>query len=140
MMDAQDTGRRLVWHGVLLFLSGLLIGIVVPVVTNPRMGLSAHVGTVMTGTFLIAAGFVWRQWPPAWTTAAFWLGLYGSYISCLGLLLAAVFGTSRSTPIAGAGHSAAAWQESVVNFSLTTSAVAMTVFCVLLLAGLRKRA
>lgn len=30
--------RRLVWHGVFVFVLSLLVGFVVPALTNPRMG------------------------------------------------------------------------------------------------------
>jgi len=41
------------------------------------------------------------------------------------------------TPIAGAGHSAPAYQEAIVNFGLMTGAAALLVACALLLWGLR---
>ena len=120
-MDPQDTGRRLIWHGVLTFLVGLLVGAVVPEFTNPRMALAAHVGAVTTGTFLIAIGLVWRTIPPTGPAVAmFWLGLYGAYGAVVGLVLAAVFGTSSMTPIAGAGHAGSGWQESLINFTFAT--------------------
>jgi hydroxylaminobenzene mutase len=56
---ARGTRDRLLWHGVCLFLGGLLMGGVTYALPNPRMGLSAHVGGVTTGTFLIAIGAGW---------------------------------------------------------------------------------
>ena len=140
-MSAEDTDRRLIWHGVMLFLLGLLAGAFVPLYANPRLGLSAHLGGVTTGTVLAVVGLIWNRLrlSPAAARAAFWLVLYGTYGSSLGLLLAAMFGTSRSTPIAGAGHVGAPWQEALVDFTLMTSAVAMLMACVLLLRGLGRR-
>ena len=51
--------RRLIWHGMFLFLLGLLVGFAEGQVTNPRMGLAAHLEGLMNGTFLIALGAVW---------------------------------------------------------------------------------
>lgn len=51
-MGRSDYGRRLLWHGLFLFLLGLLTGLVVPMFQNPRMGLSAHLEGVMNGIFL----------------------------------------------------------------------------------------
>jgi hydroxylaminobenzene mutase len=50
----EDTKRRLLWHGMFLFLLGLLTGFVEQKFNNPRMGLAAHLEGVMNGTFLVA--------------------------------------------------------------------------------------
>src|SRR5262249_25247873 len=55
----EDSRRRLVWHGMFLFLLGLLTGFVEQNVANPRMGLAAHLEGVMNGTFLVALGAIW---------------------------------------------------------------------------------
>ncbi len=35
----MDNQRRLIWHGMVLFLLGLLVGLTEGQVANPRMGL-----------------------------------------------------------------------------------------------------
>ncbi len=139
-MDAEQGRRRLIWHGILLFLLGLVEGMFVQSMRNPRMGLSAHVGALMSGMFLAVLGAVWPQvrLEARVAGATFWLALYGMYVSAAGLVLAAVFGTGRSTPIGGAGFHAAAWQEFVADFALTTGAVAALLCCVGVLRGLRR--
>jgi hydroxylaminobenzene mutase len=141
-MDAADTRRRLMWHGILLFLLGLLAGIPASSYANPRMGLSAHVGGILTGLFLGLLGLIWThlRFTARAATATFWLMLYGNYLSFAGLVLAAIFGTTRSTPLHGTGRLAAPWQETLVDFTLTSSALAALTGCVLLLWGLRGRA
>lgn len=57
----EDGKRRLVWHGMLLFLLGLLTGFVETGFQNPRMGLAAHLEGVMNGTFLVALGAIWSE-------------------------------------------------------------------------------
>ncbi len=138
-MSADDVDRRLVWHGVMLFFLGLLAGACVPLYANPRMGLAAHLGGVTAGTFLAVVGLFWSRIRLAATAAvaAFWLTLYGTYVSVLGLVLAAILGTSNSTPIAGAGYAGTLWEETLVDVALVTSAAAMLVACPLLLWGLR---
>src|SRR5215207_4943558 len=89
----SDTGRRFVWHGVLLFLLGLIGGMFVYAMANPRMGLSMHVGAVLS---------------PRAERTAFWLLVVSSYGGSLGLLLAAVLGTRDSTPMHGAAQAAVA--------------------------------
>jgi len=64
--------------------------------------------------------------------------LYGTYANWASTLAAAVFGTGHSTPIAGAGHEAAAWQEGLVAFGLYSLSFAMVAAFVLFLRGLRR--
>ena len=94
----------------------------------------------MSGMFLAILGAVWQhvRLETSAATATFWLALYGMYVSSAGLVLAAVFSTGETTPIAGAGFHAAAWQEAVVRFALTTGAVAALLCCLGLLWGLRR--
>jgi hydroxylaminobenzene mutase len=58
-METQK--RRLMWHGMLLFLLGLITGLLEQRFTNVRMGLSAHLEGVMNGTVLLALGAAWNE-------------------------------------------------------------------------------
>ncbi len=140
-MTPADAKRRLLWQGMLIFGLGLLTGAVVPVMTNPRMGVAAHVGGVMSGMFLILVGLLWDQIKLSLRAekAAFWFFLYAAYAGWLAQLLAAWFGTSRATPIAGAGYRGAAWQENLVWFVAISFSIAVSLACLLALWGLRKR-
>src|SRR5262249_32471634 len=57
----EDSKRRLLWHGMFLFLLGLLTGFVEQNFTNVRMGLAAHLEGVMNGIFLLALGAIWAE-------------------------------------------------------------------------------
>jgi (hydroxyamino)benzene mutase len=137
---AEDRTRRLLWHGMLLFLLGLLTGFAIPAFTNPRMGLAAHMQGVMNGLFLAVLGIIWsRLVLGARSQAAlFWLALYGTYANWASCVLAAAFGTGRSTPIASAGHAGLPWQEALVDFGLFSLSFAMIAVSVLVLRGLRR--
>jgi heme/copper-type cytochrome/quinol oxidase subunit 2 len=50
----MDYRRRLLWHGIALFLIGLFTGLAEQHFANIRMALAAHLEGVMNGTFLIA--------------------------------------------------------------------------------------
>jgi hydroxylaminobenzene mutase len=139
-MDRSDRARGLFFHGMALVLLGLLFGAVVQSVANPRMGLSAHTGTLMNGILVIAMGAFWTQLTlaPRLETLAYWLVVDGSYLNAVSLFLAAAFGTSRSTPLHGAGHLGSPAQELVVAAGLTIGAVAILAGCALALWGLRR--
>jgi (hydroxyamino)benzene mutase len=57
----KTQNRRLMWHGMLLFLLGLITGLLKQRFTNVRMGLSAHLEGVMNGILLLALGAAWNE-------------------------------------------------------------------------------
>jgi len=101
----EDSKRRLLWHGMFLFLLGLLTGIVEQKFTNVRMGLAAHLEGVMNGIFLLALGAVWTEvkLSSPFKVMAYWAALYGTYANWAVTTLAAIFGTAALSPITAAG-------------------------------------
>lgn len=138
----NDIRRRLLWHGLFLFVLGLLTGFVVQEFTNPRMGLAAHLEGVMNGIFLIALGAVWTDVRLAarLQAVACWGLLYATYANWAVTTFAAVSGTSALTPLAASGRSARPWQEGVAAFGFTSVAVVLVAACALVLFGLRRSA
>ena len=139
-MDPHEARRRLLRHGVAIVLLSLVEGLAVPAFTNPRMAVAAHVGGITTGLLTALLGLVWADLRlGAWTLRAlFWLTVYQGWSQTAGLILAAAFGTSRTTPLAGAGFTGEPWEEAVVAILLTTGAVAILVCCGLAVRGLRR--
>ncbi len=133
--------RRLLWHGMALFLAGLLTGLVEQQFANPRMGLAAHLEGVMNGAFLLVVGAVWQEVRLARSaeTLAFHALLYGSYANWVATTMAAAWGTVGMTPIASAGLAAPRWQEAIVTCGFVSVGVAMLTASGLILYGLRRR-
>ena len=137
----ETANRRLMWHGMLLFLLGLATGFLEQRFTNVRMGLAAHLEGVMNGIFLLALGAVWnevRLSAPAKATA-YWTALYGTYMNWVVTTLAAVFGTAALSPITAAGHSGRPWQEVLVTAGFMSVGVVIVACSLLVLWGLRRR-
>lgn len=139
-METAQYRHRLLWHGVFLFLVGLLTGFAVPLLTNPRMGLSAHLEGVVNGLFLLVLGLIWERLILSARPRLFlfWLAIYGAYANWFTTILAAILGTSRRTPIAGVGFKGQAWQENLIDVGLISLAFAMVAACVIALWGLRR--
>src|ERR1700756_4625711 len=81
---SMDYRRRLLWHGMALFLIGLLTGLAEQRFANIRMALTAHLEGVMNGTFLLAVGAIWSEVrlssrPSAVTYWALLVGTYGNW-------------------------------------------------------------
>jgi len=138
----ERNGRRLMFHGICLFLLGLLTGFAEQHFANVRMGLAAHLEGVMNGTFLLALGAAWPHVRLSATPAAtaFWMTLYGTYVNWFMTLLAAIFGTAALSPITGVDHSGLPWQESLVTAGFMSVGIAIVVASVMILFGLRKAA
>jgi (hydroxyamino)benzene mutase len=137
-MPMQDQARRLLWHGVFLFLLGLITGLAIPIISNHRMALSAHLEALLNGILLLALGCLWPQLRLSARAAnrALWLALYGTYANWFFTLLGAILGTKALTPQAGAGFNATPLSEIVVGIGLVTLAAVMVIVCVILLVGL----
>jgi hydroxylaminobenzene mutase len=138
----EDARRRLMWHGMFLFLLGLITGFVEQRFTNVRMGLAAHLEGVMNGTFLVALGAIWTEvkLPPVSKAIAYWTALYGTYVNWLVTTLAAIYGTAALSPISAAGHIGLPWQESLITAGFLSVGIVIVVSSVVVLWGLRAKA
>jgi (hydroxyamino)benzene mutase len=138
----EYTNRRLMWHGMFLFLLGLVTGFAEQNFANVRMGLAAHLEGVMNGTFMVALGAIWTEvkLPPSAKAIAYWTALYATYVNWLVTMLAAVFGTAALSPISAAGHSGLPWQESLITAGFLSVGVVIVASAILVLWGLRATA
>jgi (hydroxyamino)benzene mutase len=138
----KEPKRRLIWHGMFLFLLGLLTGLVEQKFSNVRMGLAAHLEGVMNGIFLVALGAAWTEVRLASRAEviAFWALLYGTYANWAFTTLAAILGTGAMSPITAPNLRAQPWQEGVVTFGFMSVGVAIMASSILILWGLRRNA
>jgi len=130
--------HQLLISGTVLFLLSLLIAFAIPALPNPRMGVSVHVAGLQSGMALWALGLMWPYLalPDGVQRTAQLLAIVGLYAIFASILLAALWGASRSLPIAGAGHHASQWREGVVTVLIAGGSLAITVAVVLVLWGL----
>ena len=125
--------------GLVLFLLGLLTGVAVPALKNPRMALSSHLEAVLNGMFLVLLGLLWPHihLPSAWGVTAVVLIVYSAYANWLASLLAAAWGAGRKlAPIAGADHEASAAKEALVSFLLVSLSLSVVVGVGIVIVGL----
>src|ERR1700760_2833996 len=108
--------RRLLFHGIALFLIGLVTGLAEQHFTNVRMALTAHLEGVLNGIFLLAVGAIWNEvrLPSFPGKVAYWALLGGTYGNWAVTTTAAILGTAAMSPITSAGHSAVPSQEVLV--------------------------
>ena len=141
MSDAgARLGHRLLRWGVVLFLLGLLTGFVIPMMGNPRMGLTSHLEGVMNGTVLMVLGLMWPKLrlSDRGLTLGFWLAIYGTYANWATTLFAGLLGVGeKMAPIAATGYLGSDAEEMVVAFGFISLSVAMVGICVMTLSGLR---
>ena len=142
MKNLQQTKKQadsLLFLGFLLFLLGLITGLVVPAFANPRLGVSSHIEGVLNGIFLIVLGLIWHKvdLSESWLKITFWLAVYGTFANWFGILVAAIFNAGEMLGIASNGKAGPPVAEAVVNFSLISLTIAMLIICVSILIGLR---
>jgi hydroxylaminobenzene mutase len=103
LIFSTESQRRLIWHGMFLFLLGLLIGFAEGQVINPRMALAAHLEGLMNGMFLIALGAVWPhvRLPSRLTTGDILDRTVWDLRNVIITTFAAVVGASSLSPITG---------------------------------------
>ena len=127
----------LLFLGILLFLFGLVVALFIPLMTNPRMGLSAHLEGTLNGMFLVILGLIWNKLviKDKWLTVSFWLTIYGSFANFVAVTIAAITGAGKMMPIAG-GKEGTSLTEGLISFLLISLSLAMIVVCSIVLAGL----
>jgi (hydroxyamino)benzene mutase len=131
--------KLLIALGLVLFLLGLLTGLVVPRMRNPRMGVASHLEGVTNGPFLMVVGLAWPRihLNHALKIAVIALLTYGTYANWLSTQLAAIWGAGRRfAPIAAGDHHATVTRERLIDALLATLSLAMIAGSVLLLIGL----
>lgn len=124
--------------GLTLFLVGLLTGLAVPKMKNPRMGLSSHVEAHMNGIFLIVLGLLWPYVDLSQVLEGLAVGLliYGAWANWLATLLAGIWGAGgRMMRIAAADHIGSNAKEGIVKFLLITLSLADVAGVIIVLWG-----
>lgn len=136
----QIQSNRFIFLGVLLFLLGLIVGLIVPLFANPRMGVSSHLEGVMNGMFLITIGLIWNRISLSnkWLKITFWLAIFGTFINWLGILIAATFDAGEMLGVVANGKKGEPIPEAIVTFSLISLSIAMLIVCIMILIGLKK--
>jgi hydroxylaminobenzene mutase len=141
MDSADNRGRVLMRLGAILFLCGLVIGLIAWQLANPRMGLSSHLEGVMNGTFLLAVGLLWGRLKlgGAMRTALFWLAIYGTYSNVAATFLAAWWPAGEFMSIAAPTPRGTDIQEQIITALLNSTAATIILASVLIIWGLRGR-
>lgn len=130
---------KLIFSGLLLFLTGLVIGLFVQNMANPRMGLSAHLEGIMNGMFLVILGLIWNRLILSKTLlkVTFWLVVYGTFTNLIAVVIAAVTGFGKMMPIAG-GQEGTQAIERLISFLLISLSLCMLAVCIIVMIGFYK--
>jgi hypothetical protein len=131
--------RLLIRAGFVLLTLALLTGLAVPAFLNHRMAVAAHLTGVVNALLLIALGLAWELLAMSPVQAKLTRGafLYATYANWGTSCLAAAWGTSRLTPLSGAGYAATAWEEGVVQVLQVSLALAILAGAVSVVYALR---
>jgi len=136
-MNASIKEIRLLFFGMVMFLLGLLVGLLVPMLANPRMGLSAHLEGLMNGIFLMVLGLIWSKLVLSANLKKilYWAALYGTFSNLIAVVLAATFNAGMMMPLAK-GQKGTLLIDVTINFLLVSLSIAMLLVSVLSIIGL----
>ena len=131
---------RLIYLGILLFLFGLITGLLVPAFANPRMGVSSHIEGVLNGMLLVILGLIWTRLnlSERWLKISFWLAVYGTFANFLGILIAAIFNGGKMLGVVAEGKEGSPLVEGIIGFCLISLSIAMIIVSIATLVGLRR--
>jgi (hydroxyamino)benzene mutase len=134
----KNQSNRLIYFGVMLFLLGLIVGLIVPIFANPRMGVSSHIEGILNGMFLMILGLIWHKvsLSEKWLKITFWLAIYGAFMNWFGILIAAIFNGGKMLGIMANGKEGSPIVEGIIGFCLISLSIAMLLVCLSLLVGL----
>lgn len=135
----SNQADKLIFLGIFLFLLGLIIGLFVHNMANPRMALSAHLEGVMNGMFLMILGLIWNRLILSKTilNITYRLVVYGTFANLTAVIIAAITGYGKMMPIAG-GQEGTAVVEGIISFLLISLALCMIAVCIIVLIGFYK--
>lgn len=137
-LHKEAKSDKLILLGLILFLIGLIIGLSVPLLHNPRMGLSAHLEGITNGIFLMLLGLIWNRLvlTDRWKQITYVLLVYGTFANITAVLLAAITGFGKMMPIAG-GKEGTNPIEVIISFLLVSLALAMLFVLSMVIIGYR---
>ena len=145
-MDAEILkpllSRNLIRLGVLLILLGLITGLAVQNLANPRMALASHVEGVLSGMLLVVMGLIWPRLnlDGGMLKAAFLFMAYGAFANWANPLLGAFWAAGSSMmPMAAQGHKGTPAQELIIGFLSVTLVLSLLTGIILVLLGLKGR-
>ena len=125
--------------GLVLFLLGLVTGLLVQTLTNPRMALASHLQGMTNGPLLVLVGLLWPYLALShlWQIVTLVLLGYGTYANWLATQLASIWGAgSRFASIAAGEHTSSAAKERCVDLLLASLAPAMVGATIILIVGI----
>jgi hydroxylaminobenzene mutase len=137
----ERQARRLLQLGVLLFLLALLVGLAIPALAVPRLGVASHINGVIGALFLLVLGLLWPKLhlSPRAAGLALWLAAYAFFTATLMPLLGGAWRAGASMlPIAAGAATGTPAQEGVIAAGLVTAGAAVIALCVVLMIGLRE--
>lgn len=139
----QISSHRLTFSGVLLMLFGLITGLAVPKLSNPRMGLASHVEGMMSGMLLALLGLIWPKLKlgEKAMNAVCILSIYGAYANWANPLLAAAWDAGGTMmPGASKGKKGTNTQETVISVLAVSMVLTLLTAVSVILWGLRRKA
>jgi len=144
-MNVHERSRRVLVHGLMLVMMGLVWGFGVPLTPYPRLALTAHIQFMSNGVLIIVMAGLLLTLPHrvgqrgvAVMLAAAWL----TWAMALSEVANAWWGTNQMLPIAAAqagARGAVAWRETLIKLTHIAAGFGLVAAWGILVAGFVRR-
>ena len=144
-MAVRDGGRRILLHGLLLILVGLVWGLFVQLTPYPRLALTAHIQFLTNGLLLVVLAVLLLGLHPAVGSRSVRIMLLAAWLTwpmALSEVANAWWGTNQMLPLAAAAAGAtggAPWQELTLQLTHVAAALGLIAAWALLVLGFVRR-
>lgn len=131
--------NKLIFLGLILFTLGVVVGLFIQNMSNPRMALSAHLEGILNGIFLIILGLIWTKLvlSEKISKITFYLAVYATFANLIATILAAITGFGKMMPIAG-GREGTGIIELLISVLLVSLSICILAVCIIVMAGFYK--
>lgn len=142
---AWARSRQILVHGLLLVMTGLLLGFVVPLAPFPRLALGAHIQFITNGLLILVMAVLLLALPHRVGPKAAGVMLLSAWLiwpMALSEVANAWWGTLKTLPLAGGQAGAkggAAWHEAIVKIAHVVAGLGLVAAWGLLVAGFMKK-
>lgn len=137
-----ERGQGLIRWGVgLLFLS-IVSGFVLPLVSDPVLGLGGHIQGLLNAFMIILVGLIWSRLELGYWSSmiVYWFLIIPGFVTLIVMVACTLMNIGGTAfPIVGEGHVGTELQERIVRMIMDVMVAMTTIMSVLVLRGALKK-
>ena len=137
-----ERGQGLIRWGTVLLLLSVFSGFVIPLVSDPILGLAAHIQGLLNAFMIILVGLIWSRMEigEMGSVIVYWGLIIPGYVTLTVMVICTFLEIGGTAfPIVGGGHTGTPFQERVINIIMDTLVGITTIMIVLVTRAVLKK-